>query len=186
MSTAEATFSDAVKSLGDSLVNLKVLDVLGPHEVPEGCPRSGSRRRTRDGRWRRRRRRCRSARRPLPRRRSSTFISTPLAPRRSTSSRSFVPPRVGPEGGEGPRRGRAQGDQDRSFEGRRRETQEGARRVGSDGFDQVNTPTIFPMRTWRRCPPVPSSDLAPSLTLATVSRLIRSENRPAGVFCART
>jgi large subunit ribosomal protein L7/L12 len=28
MSTAEATFSDSVKHLGDSLVNLKVLDVL--------------------------------------------------------------------------------------------------------------------------------------------------------------
>ena len=91
MATAEApTFADNIKTLGDSIVKLTVLEAkaLGDYlEVVHGIKPAaaavavaGPGRRRRPGRGRRRRR---------P---SSTSSSRPSAPTRSTSSRSSAPP----------------------------------------------------------------------------------------------
>ena len=136
MSTAEATtFADNIKALGDSLVNMKVLEVLqltkylkeaygleaaAAAPVDDGRPPAAA-----AGRGRRRRR---------P---SSTWCSRRSAPTRSTSSRWCARPRPGPQGGQGPGRGRPQGDQDGHLQGRRREAQEGARGRRRHRQDQV-------------------------------------------------
>ena len=136
MATAEApSFADNIKTLGESIVKLTVLEAkaLGDYlEVVHGIkpaaaavavagPAAGRPPRPR----------------PPRRRPSSTSCSRH---RRQQDQRHQGRPRghqPGPQGGQGPGRGGPQGDQDRHLQGRCREAQEGTRGRRRDRQDQV-------------------------------------------------
>ena len=124
MATAETTtFADNIKTLGDSIVKLTVLEAKALGDYLERSTAS----RPPPPRW--------SPARPRPRRRrrarrgQDRVRRRPGDLRRQQDQRHQGRPgrhRPGPEGGQGPGRGRPQGGQDRHLQGRRREAQEGA------------------------------------------------------------
>ncbi len=147
MSTAEATttFADNIKGLGDSLVNMKVLEVLQLTKyLKEAYGLEAGRRR---------RSSCRPGRGRAGRgRRAKTEFDVVLEAFGANKINVIKVVRAatgpGPQGGQGPGRGGPQGDQDGHPQGRGREAQEGARGRRGHRQDQV----IGPQRSRLRRP----------------------------------
>ena len=138
MATAEAaTYADNIKTLGDSIVKLTVLEAkaLGDYledvhgikaaaaAVVAGPAAAAA-----------------PAEKPAEQTEFDVVLEAAGANKINVIKvvRAATAPR--PEGGQGPRRGRPQGGQDRGLEGRRRQAQEGARGRRGDRQDQVNLP----------------------------------------------
>ena len=137
MSTAEATaFADNIKTLGDSLVNMKVLEVLqltkylkeayGLEAAAVAVAGTGG-----GGGG------AAAEAAPPPKTEFDVVLEAIGANKIHVIKVVRAATQPGPQGGQGPGRSRSQGGQDRPLQGRRREAQEGARRRRRHRQDQV-------------------------------------------------
>ena len=135
MSTAEApVFADNIKTLGDSIVKLTVLEAkaLGDYlEVVHGIKPAAAAVAAGP---------AAAAAGPAAPGKNKPSSRHPRSDRRQQDQRHQGSPhgdQPWPQGSQGPGRGRAEGGQDRLLQGRRREAQEGPRRRRRHGQDQV-------------------------------------------------